>query len=162
MSPSSLLFYIGVNKKIDKLEHHNLFFDEDIEQHTIDIYTDIKWPEKPLFYVCCPSKTDKSVAPPSYENIFILMPIAAGINDNKSIREKYFEIIIKRIEKYAQTTIKDNILFKDSYCVNDFKSDYNAFKGNAYGMANTLFQTANFKPKIKNKHLNNLFYMYYT
>ena len=158
MSPSSLLFYIGVNKKIDKLEHHNLFFDEDIEQHTIDIYTDIKWPEKPLFYVCCPSKTDKSVAPPSYENIFILMPIAAGINDNKSIREKYFEIIIKRIEKYAQTTIKDNILFKDSYCVNDFKSDYNAFKGNAYGMANTLFQTANFKPKIKNKHLNNLFY----
>ena len=86
------------------------------------------------------------------------MPIAAGINDNKSIREKYFEIIIKRIEKYAQTTIKDNILFKDSYCVNDFKSDYNAFKGNAYGMANTLFQTANFKPKIKNKHLNNLFY----
>jgi len=111
-----------------------------------------------LFYVCCPSKTDKSVAPPSYENIFILMPIAAGINDNKSIREKYFEIIIERIEKYAQTTIKDNILFKDSYCVNDFKSDYNAFKGNAYGMANTLFQTANFKPKIKNKHLNNLFY----
>ena len=157
-SPSSLLFYVGVNKPINRLIHHNLFFDEDIEQHTEEIYTNPQWPKQPLFYVCCPSKTDPEVAPKGKENLFFLMPIAPGLKDSQELREKYFNIMLKRLEKYTNQRIEEAIEFKRSYCVNDFVEDYNAYKGNAYGLANTLAQTANLKPKIINKKLSNLFY----
>jgi phytoene desaturase len=158
LSPSSLIFYLGINRKINKLIHHNLFFNEDIEQHTNDIYLHKKWPKKPLFYVCCPSKTDPTVAPLNKENIFILIPIAAGLKDNTELRKKYFNYTIGKLEEYCNQDIKKDIEFKRSYCIQDFEKDYNAFKGNAFGLANTLMQTANLKPKIINKKVNNLYY----
>ena len=157
-SPSSLLFYLGINKKLLKLEHHNLFFDENIEVHIGEIYNSPQWPSKPLFYSCCPSKTDNSVAPKGKENVFLLMPIPAGIDDSEKMRDKYFKIMIKRLEDYCGEDILNHIEFKRSYCIDDFISDYNAFKGNAYGLANTLKQTANLKPKIINKKIKNLYY----
>jgi phytoene desaturase len=157
-SPSCLLFYLGVDKKINKLDHHNLFFDEDINNHIDDIYKAEIWPKKPLFYTCCPSKTDSSVAPKGKENLFVLMPIPSGVKDNNETREKYFKILINRLEKYIGEPIKQNIEYKRSYCVNDFIEDYHAYKGNAYGLANTLNQTANLKPKIINKKIKNLYY----
>jgi phytoene desaturase len=157
-SPSSLLFYLGVSKKINNLEHHTLFFDEDIEKHSNDIYENPIWPEKPLFYTCCPSKTDPTVAPKDKENLFILIPIAAGLEDSDMIREKYFKIIMDRLEKFCNLDIRKHIEYKRSYCINDFKDDYYAYKGNAYGLANTLMQTANLKPKIKSKKIKNMFY----
>ena len=157
-SPSSLLFYLGVSKKLNKLDHHTLFFDEDIEQHSNDIYEKPIWPKKPLFYACCPAKTDPKVAPKDKENLFILVPIAAGLNDTEEIREEYFKIVMKRLEKFCGEKIIEHIEYKKSYCVNDFITDYNAFKGNAYGLANTLMQTANLKPKIVNKRVENLYY----
>lgn len=157
-SPSSLIFYLGINKKINRLTHHNLFFDEDIEEFTKEIYDHQSWPKKPLFYICCPSKTDKNVAPEGQENIFILMPIPIGVEDTERLREKYFALIISRLEKYCNQQIIPNIEYKSSYCIKNFQNDYNSYKGNAYGLANTLAQTANLKPKIKNKKVNNLFY----
>ena len=158
LSPSCLIFYVGVNKKIDKLDHHNLFFDEDIDVHTNEIYATKQWPKKPLFYVCCPSKTDPSVAPKNKENLFFLIPIAPGMKDTEAIRKTYFSKIIKRMERYCGQEIEKYIEYNRSYCINDFINDYNSYKGNAYGLANTLSQTANLKPKIVNKHLENLFY----
>ena len=157
-SPSALIFYLGIKKKLKNLEHHNLFFDEDVEKNSADIYIHKRSNKNPLFYVCCPSKTDIKVAPIGKENIFILMPISAGIKDNNKIREKYFEIIIDILEKYTNCNIKEHIEHKKSYCINDFQNDYNAYKGNAYGLANTLDQTANLKPKIINNKITNLFY----
>ncbi|MBL7911584.1 MAG: phytoene desaturase [Bacteroidia bacterium] len=157
-APSCLIFYIGINRKLNRLEHHNLFFDADFPLHAKEIYTDPKWPSKPLFYVCCPSKTDPSVAPEGMENLFILMPIAAGLEDNGSIRQEFFSILMKRLEKFTGANIVDNIVFTKSYCVKDFVADYNSYKGNAYGLANTLMQTANLKPSIKNKKIKNFFY----
>lgn len=158
MAPSCLIYYVGVNKKINKLIHHNLFFDRDLEKHTAEIYDQPQWPTDPLFYVCCPSKTDPSVAPSGNENLFILIPVAPGLHDTPEIRERYFDIVIKRMEAHTGEKINDHIIYKRSYCIKDFVSDYNAFKGNAYGLANTLRQTAVLKPSIKNKHLPNLFY----
>lgn len=157
MAPSCLIFYLGVNKEINGLNHHNLFFDEDLFAHGKEIYDNPKWPTNPLFYVCAPSKTDNEVAPDGHENLFILMPIAPDINDTEEIREKYFNIILKRMESHLSTEIDNHIVYKKSYCVSDFKEDYNSFKGNAYGLANTLMQTANLKPKIKS-NLSNLTY----
>lgn len=157
-APSCLLFYLGIDKKIDKLEHHNLFFEEDLDQHAEQIYNDPAWPDKPLFYVCAPSKTDSEVAPEGKENIFMLMPIAPGLEDQAMMREKYFQLMMDRLEKYTGASIREHIIYKRSYCVNDFISDYNAYKGNAYGLANTLDQTAILKPSLRNKKIKNLFY----
>ena len=157
-SPSALIFYLGISKKIKKLTHHNLFFNANSEKYIKNIFEDKKWPNDPLFYVCCPSKTDNTVAPNGKENIFILMPIPSGIEDNDKIREKFFKLIINKLEKYCNEKISNHIEYKKSYCINDFVHDYNAYKGNAYGLANTILQTANLKPKIKNKKIDNLFY----
>ncbi len=158
MAPSSLLFYLGINKKIDNLEHHNLFFDADFDKHAVEIYENPTWPKDPLFYACCPSKTDNTVAPDGYENLFLLVPLAPDLEDSEEMREKYFNILIDRVEKQTNCTFRENIIYKRSYCLTDFKKDYNAYKGNAYGLANTLLQTAILKPSLKNKKLKNMYY----
>ncbi len=158
MAPSSIIFYLGINKKIKNLQHHNLFFDESLQQHSVEIYETPMYPTRPLFYVCCPSKTDDAVAPIGMENLFILIPIAAGLKDDDTTREKYFDIVLSRLENKTGENIREHIIHKRSYAINDFQSDYNAFKGNAYGLANTLRQTAVLKPSIRNKKLKNLFY----
>lgn len=158
MAPSALIFYLGVAKRITRLKHHNLFFDEDLQQHAREIYKVPQWPSKPLFYVCCPSKTDDSVAPPGHENIFILMPLAVGVNDDEDTRERYFKIIMDRLEDYCVENIRNHLDYEKSYCVSDFKNDYNSFGGNAYGLANTLMQTAVLKPSMANEKVKNLFY----
>jgi len=157
-APSCLIYYVGVSKKINKLLHHNLFFDADFEQHAHDIYAEPKWPDQPLFYVCCPSKTDASVAPEGMENLFILVPVATGLKDDENTRESYFNGIVSRMEQYCGETFKDEVIYKRTYCIQDFVADYNAFKGNAYGLANTLMQTAVLKPSLKNKKVKNMFY----
>ncbi|MCA9382754.1 phytoene desaturase [Candidatus Dojkabacteria bacterium] len=158
MSPSTLLFFLGVNKEIPGLKHHNYFFDTQWQQHFIDVYDKPKWPDDPMMYICNPSKTDSNVAPNGSENLFVLIPIAPGLEDTEEIREKYFEYVINKLELYTGEEIKKNIVVKRSYAVKDFEKDYNAYKGNAFGIANTLFQTAIFRPGIKNKKINNLFY----
>ena len=158
MAPSSLLYYVGVDKKIDGLLHHNLFFDEPFAPHAHEIYTDPKWPTAPLFYLSCPSKTDPTVAPEGHENLFFLIPLAPDLEDDPEKREVYFQLMLKRLEQRTGVSISDNIVYKRSFCIADFKKDYHAFKGNAYGLANTLMQTAFLKPKLKNKKLRNLFY----
>jgi phytoene desaturase len=158
MAPSSLLFYLGIDKKLVGLQHHNLFFDEDFGQHAVEIYEQPQWPSKPLFYVSCPSVTDAKVAPAGKENLFILIPVAPGIEDTHEIREKYFDIVMDRLETLTGQSIKPHIIYKRSYAHQNFKDDYNSFKGNAYGLANTLSQTAVLKPSIKSKKLNNLYF----
>jgi len=158
MAPSSLLFYVGVDKKIPNLQHHNLFFDEDFNQHAEEIYQNPQWPSAPLFYVSCPSKTDTSVAPEGKENLFFLIPLAPDLEDSEEKREAYFDLMINRIEKQTKTSFKDAISYKKSYCITDFKKDYHAYKGNAYGLANTLMQTAILTPSIKSKKVSNLYY----
>ncbi|MBL7896983.1 MAG: phytoene desaturase, partial [Crocinitomicaceae bacterium] len=154
LAPSCLIFYVGVSKRIPGLQHHNLFFDEDLTAHGKQIYENPSWPDKPLFYVSATSVTDISTAPEGCENLFFLMPIATDIEDTEKIREDYFNQMLQRLEKYTGQRISDAIVYKRSFAINDFKSDYNAYKGNAYGLANTLGQTANLKPKIKSKIKN--------
>ncbi|MFN0214115.1 MAG: phytoene desaturase family protein [Saprospiraceae bacterium] len=158
MAPSSLLWYLGVNKRIEGLKHHNLFFDEDFSLHSEEIYTSPKWPSKPLFYVSAASVTDPGLAPDGCENLFLLIPVAAGLEDSPEIRQQYFDVIMERLEQHTGQSIRPHIVFERSYAHADFVQDYHAFRGNAYGLANTLLQTAFLKPKMKNRHLSNFWY----
>lgn len=158
MAPSSLLFYLGVNKRLHNLHHHNLFFDEDFGRHAREIYDTPKWPEKPLFYVSAPSVTDPSVAPDGCENLFVLIPVAPGLDDTPDIRKHYYDLVMQRLENLTGQSIRDAVVYRRSFAHTDFVADYHAFKGNAYGLANTLLQTAFLKPKLRSKHVKNLFY----
>ena len=157
-APSSLLFYIGFDKKLKNIEHHNLFFDTDFDRHAKEIYDTPCWPTDPLFYANFPSVTDASMAPSDCETGFFLVPIAPDLEDTPELRNQYYDIILKRFEERTGQEVKNNIIFKESFCVNDFVEDYNSYKGNAYGMANTLLQTAFLRPKLKSKKVKNLFF----
>ena len=159
MAPSCLLYYIGLNKKLKNILHHSLFFDTSFTVHGKEIYTAPQWPSEPLFYVSVTSATDDTVAPPGCENLFFLIPVAAGLEgDTEELREKYFEKIVQRFENRIGEQIKDAIIYSKSYSVSNFINDYNSFKGNAYGLANTLNQTALLKPALRSKKVKNLFY----
>ena len=158
MAPSSLLYYVGFNRRIDGLLHHNLFFDTDFAPHAHNIYTDPQWPEDPLFYASLTSKTDATVAPEGHENLFLLIPVAPGLEENEEIRDRYFDMIMTRMERFTGQALKDHVVYYRSYAHKDFKDDYNSFKGNAYGLANTLKQTAILKPSLKSKKLKNLYF----
>ena len=157
-APSSLLFYVGFDKKLQNVDHHTLFFDVDFDTHAEAIYDNPAWPEHPLFYASFPSITDDSCAPAGKEAGIFLIPLAPGLEDTEALRETYFEKIISRFERLTQQSVKKNIIFKESFCVNDFVKDYNSYKGNAYGMANTLLQTAFLRPKLKSKKVKHLFF----
>ena len=156
MAPSSLLFYLGLDKKMSGIHHHTLFFDTDFDLHAKEIYKDPQWPSNPLFYMCTPSVTDSTISPDGHENMFLLMPLAPGIEDTAELREQYFGLLLKRVKEQCGFDLRRHIVYKKSYCINDFKNDYNAFKGNAYGLANTLDQTAILKPTIKSKKISNM------
>ena len=159
MAPSSLLYYVGLNKRLTGVTHHSLFFDTDFGLHGKEIYTEPSWPTKPLFYASVPSVTDSTVAPAGNENLFLLIPVAAGLEgDTEEVRDKYFNELIKRLEQRWGQSIADSIVYKRSFAVSDFKSEYHSFKGNAYGLANTLLQTAILKPSCKSKKVKNLYY----
>jgi phytoene desaturase len=158
MAPSCLMYYVGINKKLKGLEHHNLFFDAPFDLHAEEIYDRPQWPQDPLFYSTCASLTDPSVAPEGKENLVLLIPIAVDIEDTEEIREKYFKIMMDRLEHLTGQEIKQHVIVKKSYAIKDFKKDYNSFGGNAYGLANTLRQTAILKPRLRNKKIKNLFY----
>lgn len=156
-APSSLLFYVGFDKEIERVEHHSLFFDVPFSKHAEEIYDRPQWPSEPLFYASFPSKTDE-VAPAGKEAAIFLIPLATDLEDTPEIREKYFETILTRLEQLTEQSLKNHVIFKESFCVNDFKEAYNSCKGNAYGMANTLLQTAFLRPKLKSKKLPNLYF----
>ncbi len=158
MAPSSLIYYVGLNKKLEKLAHHNLFFDHSLDQHAVEIYSNPQWPSAPLFYVSITTKTDPSGAPQGHENMFILIPVAADMEDTDEIKEKYFNVVLDRLENLTGQKIKDHIDYYKSFAYRDFVSEYNSFKGNAYGLANTLRQTAILKPSCKSSKVSNLYF----
>lgn len=158
LAPSSLLYYIGLDRRVEGLEHHNLFFDSDFDKHSAEIYEDVKWPTDPLFYVSAPSLTDPSVAPEGCENMFILIPVAPDMRETEKIQEHYFQVVMNRLKQHTGVDYRDHVIYRRDYAYSDFVADYHSFKGNAYGLANTLKQTAILKPKMKSPKVPNLYF----
>lgn len=158
MAPSGLLFYLGFNRRLPGLDHHTLFFDESLDQHSAEIYEQPTWPSRPLFYTSCASKTDPSTAPEGHENMVVLIPIAPGLTDSEETRERYFSIVMERMHRHLGFDLRPHVVLKRSYSINDLQSDYNAFRGNAYGMANTIMQTGPLRPSMKSRKVKGLYY----
>ena len=157
-APSALLFYVGFSEKVSGVEHHALFFDTDFSKHAYTIYDDPSWPEEPLFYTSFPSKTETSWAPEGQEAATFLIPLAPGLDEAPEVIEEYFNLIMTRLEFLTGQELKSKVLFKKHFCVADFITEYNSFKGNAYGLANTLLQTHILRPKLKSKKVKGLYF----
>ncbi len=158
MAPSVLLFYLGIDRKLEGLEHHNLFFDRPFAPHIRSIREEKEWPIDPLFYACAPSRTDHRVAPEGKENLFILVPIAAGLEHSKEAEERIYQQVMERLEERIGLSVKAHVLVKHTYGPDDLREDHHAFKGNAYGLANTLRQTAFLKPSMKSRKVEKLYF----
>ncbi|MEX1011332.1 MAG: phytoene desaturase family protein [Balneolaceae bacterium] len=158
MAPSSLLFFVGIEESIPELTHHNLFFDEDLDRHAEQIYNRPEWPDHPLFYLCNPSKTDSSTAPEGCENLFFLIPVAPGLEESDEIKNRLFENVLQKLERHTGRDLKAKISFRRSFGIKDFTMEYNSYRGNAYGLANTLLQTGVFKPSMRNPKVKNMVY----
>ena len=157
MAPSVLLFFLGVDGKLEGLEHHNLFFDRPFEPHLETIRNESGWPEDPLFYVCAPSRTDTSVAPEGKENLFVLVPLPPGLENDRSEEERIYGQVMDRLEKRIGEPVREKVLLRHHYGPDELRRDHHAFRGNAYGLANTLKQTALLKPSMKSKKLDGLY-----
>ncbi|MBD3408367.1 MAG: phytoene desaturase [Candidatus Lokiarchaeota archaeon] len=159
IAPSAYVMYVGLDKTIDTLTHHNVILDHDWVEHFEQIFEDPQWPEKPAYYLCCTSKSDDSVAPPGHENIFVTVPISPGIEDTPEIRESYFDKMIEHMEKVLKTDIRDAIKVKRIFTLDDFSQDYNAYRGTAVGLTHSFWQSAFFRPSHKSKKVDNLYYV---
>lgn len=160
MAPSAMVVYVGVDHTIDKLVHHNLFLDDDWE-HGFDTIFDSKkaaWPENPSYYVNVPSRTDSSAAPQGSDTLFILIPLAPGLEDNSKLRENFYNKIMDDLESKIDENIRDHTVVKRIFALDDFKSRYNAYKGTALGLSHTLRQSALWRPAHKSKKVKNLYY----
>lgn len=158
MSPSAFNIFMGVNKRISKIQHHNLYLSDLWEQHFKEVRENPKWPEDPSYYVCATTKTDPSVAPEGCENLFFLVPVAPGLEDNEEIRQSMYEKVITHFESLIGESVRDSIISKNLFSVNDFRNNYNSYKGGAFGLAHTLLQTAMFRPRTKSKKVKNLYF----
>lgn len=158
MAPSSLLFFLGFDRRLGTLDHHTLFFDEALDLHSTEIYDTPRWPSKPLFYVSSTSRTDPSTAPPGHENVTVLIPIAPGLEDNEGIRDRYYGLVMERLSRHLGFEALPHVVVKRSYCINELTADYNSFRGNAYGLANTLRQTGPLRPSVKSRKVKGLYF----
>ncbi|MBP7832678.1 MAG: phytoene desaturase [Candidatus Levybacteria bacterium] len=158
IAPSAFILYLGINKKLSKLTHHNLFLDNDWTKHFDSIFKNPSWPKDPSYYVCVPSKTDPNVAPRGMENVFVLVPVAAGLKDTPEIRKKYTQKVIKHLEELIGEEFSENIVYKKTFAHADFAKRYNAYKGTGLGLSHTLLQTAIFRPHHVSKKVKNLYY----
>ena len=158
VAPSMFLLYLGVKKRLEKLVHHNLYFQENWDVHFDTIFKTPSWPENPCFYVSCITKTDPDMAPPGCENVFVLVPTAAGLDDTDAVRAAYAEKVIRHVETVTGEEIAPHIETQRIFSQRDFAGDYHAWKGTALGISHTLFQTAVFRPAMRSKKVSNLYF----
>jgi len=158
IAPSMFLIYLGINKRIGALTHHNFYFATKWDEHFTSIFDSPCWPVNPSYYVHCPSKTEDTLAPTGCETVLILVPVAPGLDDNDERRQLFTEQIIGHFEKLIGTGIRDSITVQRVFSHRDFISDYNSYQGTALGLSHTLLQTAVFRPSHRSNKMKNLFY----
>lgn len=160
LAPSALIMYLGVKKQFPSLKHHNLLFSDNWKKNFAQIFEDPMWPDDPSLYVCAPSKTDKTVAPKGHENLFVLVPIAAGLKYTDKQLNDFSEKILKTMETSMDLPeLRDNIVYKRLFTIKDFATRYNSQGGTALGLAHVLSQTAVFRPSNINKKVKDFYYV---
>ncbi len=159
LAPSTLLVYLGLREKLSGSLHHNLYFDEHWDEHFATIFTSPAWPRKYSYYVSVPSKTDPVAAPAGKENLFFLIPVASGLKDTESVRERYANRVVTHFSTLVGTDLAKKVEVRRIFSHRDFIQDYHACQGTALGLAHTLRQTAVFRLPHRSRKVSNLYYV---
>lgn len=160
LAPSALIMYLGMRDRVDSLTHHNLLFAQDWKQGFAEIFDKPQWPRDPSLYVCAPGVTDDSVSPPGKNQLFILVPIAPGLEYSDAQLAAYSDRILQVVESEMNIpNLRERIEFKKIFSIKDFAARYNTQNGTALGLAHTMVQTAILRPNNVSKKLKNLFYV---
>ncbi|PSP54349.1 phytoene desaturase [Halobacteriales archaeon QS_1_67_19] len=157
-APSAFLLYLGVEGDVDPLEHHTLVLSTDWHEHFDQIFEDPAWPDDPAYYLCVPSETDETVAPEGHSNLFALVPIAPGLDDDPENRQQYRDFLLDDIAENTGVELRDRIVVEERFCVSDFAARYNAFEGSALGLAHTLRQTGPLRPGHRSSAVDGLYF----
>ena len=157
--PSALLMYLGVDGKVDELEHHNLLFVEQWRENFESIYRDKQLPEPASIYISKTSHTDPSAAPSGKENIFVLVPLPAGVEIPNSELDAIADSYLSQIETMTKIRLRDRLVVKELFSPNDFLTKYYSWQSSMLGQSHLLKQSAFFRTPNKSKKLNNLYYV---
>jgi phytoene desaturase len=157
-APSAFLLYLGVEGDLENLEHHTLVLPEEWDPHFDEIFDEPGWPEDPAYYVCAASETDDAVAPEGKSNLFVLVPIAAGLDDDAETRQRYRDLILDDLAEHTGEDVRGRIEVEERFSVSEFAERYNSYAGTALGMAHTLTQTALFRPPHRSTELRGLYF----
>ena len=158
IAPSAFIMYLGVNKKIPHLFHHNYIIPADLDTQLSEQFKGNSLPNDPLIYISCPSKTDNSVAPANSENIFVTIAIPTTIELSNELKRTYADNIIAKIEEYTQTKFKEDIVVEKIFTIDDFKTTFNAWRGTSIGLSQSLMQSAILRPHHRSSKVKNIYF----
>ncbi|PSQ50574.1 phytoene desaturase [Halobacteriales archaeon SW_6_65_15] len=157
-APSAFLLYLGVEGEVDPLAHHSLVLPTDWDDHFAQIFDDPQWPDDPAYYLCVPSQTDETVAPEGHSNLFALVPVAPGLDDDAETRQQYRDFVLHDVAEHTGVDLRDRIVVEETFSVSEFASRYNATRGSALGLAHTLRQTGPMRPNRRSSAVRGLYF----
>ncbi|KXZ57094.1 Dehydrosqualene desaturase [Brevibacterium ravenspurgense] len=135
---------LGVDRKLPKLHHHNLFFTSDWDSNFTQIFgADKRLPQPASAYVCAPSRTDAFVAPADSENLFVLVPAPADpqLRTGSQLLEQYADRIIDSLGASIGVDLAAHLRVRRAFG----PGDIDPRRGSALGPANVLSQSAMFR-----------------
>jgi phytoene desaturase len=157
-APSAFLLYLGVEGDVEPLAHHTLVLPTDWQRHFDTIFEDPQWPDDPAYYLCVPSETDDEVAPEGHSNLFALVPIAPGLEDDPETRERFRDLVLADVADNTGVDLRNRIVVEETFTVSEFAERYNSYRGTALGLAHTLSQTAPLRPPHRSKRVDGLYF----
>jgi phytoene desaturase len=161
-SCSVYLMYLGINRKLRGLTHHNLFFAKDLRKNLNQIFKTKEVPDDPSFYVHVPTVTDPDLAPAGKEIVYVLVPVPNL--ENPAISNSVYDRAVRdfafdKINKTLGLKLQDHIEVEHRFYPDDFLKRYNIKFGATFGLAHNLMQSAFFRPANFDRHLKNLYYV---
>ena len=159
--PGALLISLGIKGSLPSLLHHNLYFVENWRENFADIYETKRVPEHASIYICNPTKTDPALAPSGHENIFVLMPLPAGVDIAADMQQQLMERIIATLGRVVDNPqLKKRVVSAHMFGPQDFSRTFNAWQSNAFGgESHLLKQSVIFRTPNKSRTVKHLYYV---
>jgi len=155
-----LTFYIGINKKLPQVEHHNYFLGDNYEDYAKDVMKNPGILEKPYYYVNVVSKHNNECAPEGCEALFFVCPVPNLLyKSDWSDKHQIVDSIIEDFSKRINLDISKHIVTKMEFTPEDWQNKFNLYKGAGLGLSHSMQQIGAFRPKNYDEKFSNTFYV---
>jgi phytoene desaturase len=163
-SSSALMFYWGVKgERSNLLLHNNMFLaDQQYRKSFNQIFHEHTLPDAPSFYVCTPTRTDPSFAPPDGDSLMVLVPV--GHLDPKSPRDwvkleqQARKAVLDRLETFGIRDLEERIVTETKWGPSYYEQELNLTNGSAFGLSHTFTQVGYLRPHNRHARYRNLYF----